>query len=64
MMDGNTITDDNSDMGGEIEIERIPTRTIEARSKELMPVFDCLQSSRFGHSRFILTLQIFAYYFL
>ncbi|GAB4849612.1 hypothetical protein Ancab_004406 [Ancistrocladus abbreviatus] len=29
--------------GGEIEIERIPTRMIEARSKHLVPVFDYLQ---------------------
>lgn len=28
-------------VGGEIEIERIPVRMIEARSKELVPVFDC-----------------------
>ncbi|KAJ6797069.1 autophagy-related protein 18f-like isoform X1 [Iris pallida] len=45
------IADYTSSMGGEIEIERIPTRTIEARSKELIPVFDYLQSSRFHQSR-------------
>jgi len=56
MMDESVVADDNSEMGGETEIERIPTRTIEARSKELIPIFDCLQSPSFGHSRFILTL--------
>lgn len=33
---------------GEVEVERIPTRTIEARSKDLVPVFDYLRHSRFG----------------
>ncbi|XP_078428567.1 autophagy 18 F-like protein isoform X2 [Wolffia australiana] len=28
---------------GELELERMPTRTIEARSKDLIPVFDYLQ---------------------
>jgi Breast carcinoma amplified sequence 3 len=37
--------------GGEIEIERIPTRTIEARSRDLIPVFDSLQMIRYHHSR-------------
>ncbi|XP_024198989.1 autophagy-related protein 18f isoform X2 [Rosa chinensis] len=40
-MDGETAT------GGEIEIERIPTRMIEARSKDLVPVFDYLQTPVF-----------------
>ncbi|KAI8006074.1 Autophagy-related protein 18f [Camellia lanceoleosa] len=33
--------------GGEIEIERIPTRMIEARSKDLVPVFVYLQTPKF-----------------
>ncbi|KAL6975320.1 hypothetical protein U1Q18_024115 [Sarracenia purpurea var. burkii] len=37
--------------GGEIEIERIPTRTIEARSKDLVPIFEYLQAPRFQHTR-------------
>ncbi|KAF3332967.1 autophagy-related protein 18f-like protein [Carex littledalei] len=36
---------------GEIEIEQLPTRTIEARSRDLIPVFDSLQMIRFHHSR-------------
>ncbi|KAL6199304.1 hypothetical protein ACLB2K_029088 [Fragaria x ananassa] len=44
-MDGETAA------GGEIESERIPTRMIEARSKDLVPVFDYLQTSVFQPTR-------------
>ncbi|CAL5405677.1 unnamed protein product [Camellia sinensis] len=37
--------------GGEIEIERIPTHMIEARSKGLVPVFDYLQTPKFQQAR-------------
>lgn len=50
MMDAN-ITESDYGMGGEIEIERIPFQTIEARSKELIPVFDHLQWPKFQPSR-------------
>ncbi|CAK7338346.1 unnamed protein product [Dovyalis caffra] len=43
--------DDASAMQGEIEIERIPTRMIEARSKDLVPLFDYLQTPKFPHTR-------------
>ncbi|KAJ6819617.1 autophagy-related protein 18f-like isoform X1 [Iris pallida] len=47
-----SIRGENSDgTGGEIEIERIPTRTVEARSKELIPVSDYLHSPRLQQSR-------------
>ncbi|KAJ1691662.1 hypothetical protein LUZ63_015817 [Rhynchospora breviuscula] len=36
---------------GETDIERVPTRPIEARSRNLIPVFDSLQMIRFHHSR-------------
>ncbi|KAJ4809153.1 Autophagy-related protein 18 [Rhynchospora pubera] len=36
---------------GETDIERVPTRTVEARSRNLIPVFDSLQMIRFHHSR-------------
>lgn len=36
---------------GEIEIERFPTRMVEARSKDLVPVFDYLQSPKFSQAR-------------
>ncbi|XP_020273157.1 autophagy-related protein 18f-like isoform X2 [Asparagus officinalis] len=52
MMGEDIITDNDSVMGGEIEIERVPTRTIDARSKELRPVFDYPQLPRFQPSRF------------
>ncbi|OWM81239.1 autophagy-related protein 18f [Punica granatum] len=39
-------SDDQNTLGGEIQIERIPTRTIEARSKDLVPVFDYLRASK------------------
>ncbi|XP_042063600.1 autophagy-related protein 18f-like isoform X2 [Salvia splendens] len=32
--------------GGEIEIERFPVRMLEARSKDLVPVYDYLQNSK------------------
>lgn len=44
-MDGETAA------GGEIESERIPTRMIEARSKDLLPVFDYLQTPVFQPTR-------------
>ncbi|XP_034678399.1 autophagy-related protein 18f isoform X3 [Vitis riparia] len=38
-------------LGGEIEVERFPTRMIEARSKDLVPVFDYLQTPKFQKAR-------------
>ncbi|CAA7409061.1 unnamed protein product [Spirodela intermedia] len=43
MVDDGVEVDPGSLSGGETEIERIPTRTVEARSKDLIPVFDYLQ---------------------
>lgn len=43
--------DEGNSMRGEIEIEKIPTRTIEARSKDLVPVFDYFRSSKIRHAR-------------
>ncbi|XP_050367273.1 autophagy-related protein 18f [Argentina anserina] len=43
--------DGESDTAGEIEIERIPTRMIEARAKDLVPVFDYLQTPVFQPAR-------------
>ncbi|KAL7249389.1 hypothetical protein ACSBR1_011562 [Camellia fascicularis] len=37
--------------GWEIEIERIPTRMIEARSKNLVPVFESLPTPKFQQAR-------------
>ena len=37
--------------GGEIEVERFQTRMIEARSKDLVPVFDYLQTPKFQKLR-------------
>lgn len=39
-------------LGGEVEIERVPTRTIEARSKGLVPVFDYLQTTKYQKTRY------------
>ncbi|KAL1562928.1 autophagy-related protein 18f-like isoform X2 [Salvia divinorum] len=39
------------DHGGEIEIERFPVRMLEARSKDLVPVFDYLQNSKVQRGR-------------
>ncbi|KDP39046.1 hypothetical protein JCGZ_00803 [Jatropha curcas] len=38
--------DEENTVLGEIEVERIPARTIEARSKDLVPVFDYLRHAR------------------
>ncbi|KAJ7981618.1 Autophagy-related protein like [Quillaja saponaria] len=43
--------DEETASGGEIEIERIPTRMVEARSKNLIPVFDNLQTPKFHQTR-------------
>jgi len=51
MMTGGIKVDDAEALQGEIEIERIPTRMIEARSKDLVPLFDYLQTPKFLHTR-------------
>ena len=38
--------------GGEFEIEKIPTRMIEARSKDLIPIFDYIQTPKVQQTRF------------
>ncbi|KAG2682139.1 hypothetical protein I3760_11G177800 [Carya illinoinensis] len=43
--------DDENASGGEIEIERIPTCVIEARSKGLVPVFDYLSTPKIQQTR-------------
>lgn len=50
VMDGIKMAEENA-FGGEIEIERFPTRMIEARSKDLVPVFDYLQTPQFQQAR-------------
>ncbi|XP_042483172.1 autophagy-related protein 18f-like isoform X2 [Macadamia integrifolia] len=50
MMDDMKIVGKNSS-GGEIEIEKIPARMIEARSKDLVPVFDNLQTPKYQQPR-------------
>ncbi|XP_015898152.2 autophagy-related protein 18f [Ziziphus jujuba] len=37
--------------GGEVEVERIPTLTIEARSKDLVPIFDYIHAPKFQRTR-------------
>ncbi|KAL1567049.1 autophagy-related protein 18f-like isoform X2 [Salvia divinorum] len=39
------------DRGGEIEIERFPVRMLEARSKDLVPIFDYLQNPNYQRER-------------
>ncbi|XP_043705024.1 autophagy-related protein 18f-like isoform X2 [Telopea speciosissima] len=50
VMDGMKTVGENAS-GGEIEIERIPTRMIEARSKDFVPVFDYLQTPKIQQTR-------------
>ena len=51
LMEGTKMNEENASRG-EIEIERIPTRMIEARSKDLVPVFDYLQTPKIQQTRF------------
>ncbi|KAA0046454.1 autophagy-related protein 18f [Cucumis melo var. makuwa] len=44
---------DEIDHPGELDIERITTRMVEARSKDLVPVFDYLQSSKISQPRYL-----------
>lgn len=43
--------DANGACGGEIEIERVPARTVEARSKDLVPVYNYLQAPKIQQQR-------------
>lgn len=45
---------EGGDALGEEEIERFPTRVIEVRSKDLVPIFDYLQAPKFQNGRFVL----------
>lgn len=57
MTEGINMDEENA-MQGEIEIERIPTRMIEARPKDLVPVFDYLQTPKFLHARCVEVLYV------
>ena len=46
--------DEEAASGGEFEIDKIPTRVIQARSKDLVPIFDYIQTSKFQQIRFAL----------
>lgn len=52
-------TDRDIASGGEVEIERIPTRTIEARSKDLVPVFDYVQTTKYQKTRYGVSCILF-----
>lgn len=43
--------DANGACGGEIEIERVPTRIVEARSKDLVPVYNYLHAPKIQQQR-------------
>ena len=59
----NAIRMDREDAsGGEIEIEKIPTRMIEARSKDPIPVFDYLQTPNFQQARCVEVLYSLSSY--
>ncbi|KAL6853854.1 hypothetical protein ACP4OV_019883 [Aristida adscensionis] len=52
VMEGGTLEADNIDtISGELEIEKIYTHNIESRSKNLIPVFESLHTSRFQQPR-------------
>ncbi|KAE8733275.1 autophagy-related protein 18f-like isoform X3 [Hibiscus syriacus] len=50
VMDSIKMAEENA-FGGEIEIENFPTHMIEARSKNLVPVFDYVQTPKFQQAR-------------
>ncbi|GFP89981.1 autophagy-related protein 18f, partial [Phtheirospermum japonicum] len=50
LADGSNVNEEGT-CGGEIEIERVLTRMLEGRSKDLVPVFDYLQSPKFQQGR-------------
>jgi hypothetical protein len=43
--------DEEDAFGGEFEIERIPTSMIEARPKDLVPIFNYMQTPKFQQTR-------------
>lgn len=47
---------------GEIEVERFQTRMIEARLKDLVPVFDYLQTPKFQKPRCAEILFVHLFY--
>ncbi|KAJ1285752.1 hypothetical protein BS78_03G301100 [Paspalum vaginatum] len=52
VMEGEILEADNVDMtSGELEVEKFQTHNIESRSKNLIPVFDSLHTSRFQQTR-------------
>ncbi|KAI4333805.1 hypothetical protein L6164_018567 [Bauhinia variegata] len=51
MVKDTTVMEEKTASGGEIEIEKIPTRMIEARSKNLIPIFDYIQTPKFQQTR-------------
>jgi len=52
VMEGETLEADNADViSGEVEVEKVQTHNIESRSKNLIPVFDSLHTSRFQQTR-------------
>ncbi|CAM0883285.1 unnamed protein product [Alopecurus aequalis] len=48
---GGTLEADTDDISGETEIEKVWTRNIESRSKNLIPVFESLHTSRYQQTR-------------
>ncbi|KAL5221686.1 hypothetical protein ABZP36_026399 [Zizania latifolia] len=51
--DGTLESDSTGIISGEIEIEKVQTRNIESRSKNLIPVFESLHMPRFQQTRVI-----------
>jgi hypothetical protein len=49
---GTLEADTTDDISGETEIEKVWTRNIESRSKNLTPVFDSLHTSRYQQTRY------------
>ncbi|KAE9588600.1 putative transcription factor WD40-like family [Lupinus albus] len=51
ILEESTIMDEEAASGGEFENERIPTRMIEVRSKDLVPIVDYIQTLKLQQTR-------------
>lgn len=54
MIKDDSVLGEEDTLGGEIQIERFPARMVEARLKDLVPVFDYQKMPHFQISRYVL----------
>lgn len=54
MIKDDSILGEEDTLGGEIQIERFPVHMVEARLKDLVPVFDYNKMPHFQMARYVL----------